>query len=84
MLKIKNLPIDIPNINIKGLSLDSRQIKKNFLFFATKGKKLNGESYIVEAIRKGARAVVCDINCKICIGKLLKFCTKNISFALVF
>ena len=62
---IKNLPIDIPNINIKGLSLDSRQIKKNFLFFATKGKKLNGESYIVEAIRKGARAVVCDINCKI-------------------
>ena len=29
-------------------------------------------------------APTCDINCKICIGKLLQFCTKNISFALGF
>jgi len=38
---IKNIPIGIQEINIKGLSLDSRQIKKNYLFFATKGKKNN-------------------------------------------
>jgi murE/murF fusion protein len=62
---IKNLPINIQNINIKGLSLDSTQIKKNFLFFAKKGSKHNGESYIIDAIKKGATAVVCDINCKI-------------------
>jgi UDP-N-acetylmuramyl tripeptide synthase len=60
---IKNLPINIQKINIKGLSLDSREIKKNYLFFATKGKKYNGENYIFEAIKKGARAVICDTNC---------------------
>jgi murE/murF fusion protein len=62
---IKNLPNDIQKINIAGLSLDSRQIKKNYLFFATKGTKYNGKDYIFNAIRKGAGAVVCDINCKI-------------------
>ena len=61
---IKNLPIGIQKINIKGLSLDSRQTKKKYLFFAIKGTKYNGEDYIVNAIRKGAKAVVCDLNCK--------------------
>jgi murE/murF fusion protein len=62
---IKNLEIDIQKINIEGLSLDSRQIKKNYLFFAVKGIKYNGEDYIFNAIKKGAVAVVCDTNCKI-------------------
>ncbi len=62
---IKNLPIDIQKINIKELSLDSRQIKKNYLFFAVRGTVSNGEDYITSAIKKGARAVVCDLNCKI-------------------
>jgi murE/murF fusion protein len=62
---IKNLSVNTQEINIEGLSLDSRQIKKNYLFFATKGKKYNGKDYIFSAIKKGAGAVVCDINCKI-------------------
>ena len=62
---IKNIPIGIQEINISGLSLDSRQIKKNYLFFAIKGNKYNGKNYINNAIRKGAKAVVCDTNCKI-------------------
>ena len=62
---IKKIPINIQKINIKGLSLDSRQIKNNYLFFAIKGKKKNGEKYIVNAIKKGASVVVCDISCKI-------------------
>ena len=62
---INNLPINIKKINIKGLSLDSRHVKKNYLFFAIKGKESNGEHYIDSAIRKGAIAIVCDINCKI-------------------
>jgi murE/murF fusion protein len=80
---IKNLPIDIRNINIKGLSLDSRQIKKNFLFFATKGKKLNGESYIAEAIRKGAKAIVCDINYKKKIKNIPTIRVKNIKKTII-
>ena len=62
---IKSTTIDIKKINIEGLSLDSRKIKKNYLFFAEKGTKFNGADYILNAIRKGASAVVCDINCKI-------------------
>ena len=62
---IKNLSANTQEINIEGLSLDSRQIKKNYLFFATKGKKYNGKDYIFSAIKKGAGAVVCDVNCKI-------------------
>ena len=62
---IKNLPIKISNINIKGLSLDSRKIKKNYLFFAVRGTEFNGEKYILDAIDKGAKAVVCSQKCKI-------------------
>ena len=61
---IKNLAVDIQRINIKGLSLDSRQTKKNYLFFAVKGTKYNGEDYIFSAISKGACAIVCDITVK--------------------
>jgi len=75
---IKNIPVGIHKINIKGLSLDSRQIKKNYLFFAIKGKKYNGENYITNAIRKGAKAVVCDLNCKIKNKKISIIKVKNI------
>ena len=62
---IKNLSIGNQKINIEGLSLDSRQVKKNYLFFVTKGAQYNGEDYIFSAIQNGARAVVCEIGCKI-------------------
>ena len=62
---IKNLSIGNQKINIEGLSLDSRQVKKNYLFFVTKGAQYNSEDYIFSAIRNGARAVVCEIDCKI-------------------
>ena len=75
---IRNLPIGIQKINIKGLSLNSRQIKKNYLFFALKGIKYNGENYILNAIRKGAKAIVCDINCKIKSKKIPIIKVKNI------
>ena len=75
---IKNLAVDIQKINIKGLSLDSRQTKKNYLFFAVKGTKYNGEDYIFSAISKGACAIVCDINCKINNIKIPIIKVKNI------
>lgn len=76
---IKNLPIGIENINIKGLSQDSRLIKKNYLFFAVKGLKFNGEKYIIDAISKGAIAVVCGEKCQININKIPIIKVKNLS-----
>ena len=76
---IKNSPIKISNINIEGLSLDSKKNKKNHLFFAIRGTKINGENYILEAINKGAKAVVCSLKCKIKNNKVPIIKVKNIS-----
>ena len=42
------------NINYNGVSINTKTIKKNDLFFAIKGKKTDGHNFIKEAIRKGA------------------------------
>ena len=41
-------------INFKGVSIDSKNIKKNNLFIAIKGKNNNGHKYMNEAYKKGA------------------------------
>ena len=46
---IKNCPKNFKNLKIKGLSQDSRSLKKGDLFFAIKGEKFNGEKFIKEA-----------------------------------
>ena len=56
---IKNSSIK-KNINIKGLEVDSRKIKKGFIFFAIKGNKLNGEKFINKAVKNGAAVVICS------------------------
>ena len=76
---IKNLPLNIQNIKIEGLSKDSRQVKKNYLFFAVKGAKFNGEKYILDAASKGAKVVICDQKCKIKTNKIPIIRVKNIS-----
>lgn len=46
------------DINIKGLSLDSRNIKESYLFVAVKGETVNGIEFINNAIEQGAAAVL--------------------------
>ncbi len=50
------------NIIIKGITSDSRLVKKDYIFVAIKGEKVNGEDYIVKALESGARIIICDIN----------------------
>lgn len=45
---------------IKGISADSRSIDKGYVFFALKGQRKDGSSYIPDAIKKGAVAVILD------------------------
>ena len=47
-------------IPIKGISFDSRKVKKNDIFFAIKGNKFDGNNYIDTAIRKGAKIIVSE------------------------
>ena len=57
---INNCPIKVKKIQIKDLALDSRKVKAGCLFFALKGTKLNGSKFIERAIKKGARAIICN------------------------
>ena len=50
---------------IKDISINSKMIKKNDVFFAIKGKKVDGNKYVSEAIRKKTSlAIVNQINKK--------------------
>ncbi len=55
----------IENKLIKGVSTDSRSVKKGEVFFAIKGEKHDGNMFADEAVKKGASlAVVSDKNLK--------------------
>ena len=55
--EIKDLE-DINNIPISSLVFDSREVKKDSLFFALPGTHVDGNLYIPQAIKNGANAVV--------------------------
>jgi MurE/MurF fusion protein len=44
--------------NFSGLAIDSRETKKNNLFLTIKGKKNDGNKFISDAIKKGAKYIV--------------------------
>lgn len=46
------------DVSIKGITQDSREVKKGFLFVAVRGSKVNGHDFIEEAIEKGAKVIV--------------------------
>ncbi len=61
---IKNPPKQNQNLKVKGLAINSTDVKRGFIFFALKGNRLNGENYIYQAIKKGATVIVCSEKCK--------------------
>ena len=58
------------DINITGLSLDSRKIKNNYLFIAIKGDKVNGIEFINNAIELGAAAVLWEADTNVDVIKI--------------
>lgn len=47
-------------LECSGVSIDSRSISKNQMFFALKGPNFNGHLYIDSALQKGAKYVIID------------------------
>ena len=45
---------NIKNVNYNGVSINTKTIKKNDLFFAIRGKKTDGHKFARQAIKKGA------------------------------
>ena len=75
---IKDIPIKNKKINVKGLAINSKKIKKGYIFFAIKGLKSNGEKYIAEAVKKGASVIICSRKCKYKNEKIQIIKTSNI------
>jgi len=80
---IKNSPKSMKKLKIKGLALNSKDVKKGFIFFAIKGTKFNGENYIHEAIKNGATIIICSNSCKFQSTKVNIIKTKKVRNYLV-
>lgn len=48
------------NVAVSSVTFDSRQVKKDSLFIATRGTASDGHNYIEKAIENGAVAIVCE------------------------
>ncbi len=49
---------NIKKMSFSGAAIDSRQVKKNNIFFALKGKNTDGHKYLDKALKNGARLAV--------------------------
>jgi len=57
VVNIKNIE-RISEVEIEGISSNSKNIKKDYIFIALEGEKVDGHSFIEEAIRNGAVVAV--------------------------
>ena len=48
------------NIEVMGITANSKRVQKNFIFVAIKGHKHNGKKYVKEALENGACLIVTD------------------------
>mgnify|MGYP001173393320 CR=1 FL=1 len=55
---IKEIELKFKNQYFSGICFDSTKCKKNNIFFAIKGSKINGNKFINNAIQKGAKTIV--------------------------
>ena len=58
----KNINQKNKNHYFSGLSFNSKNVKKNNIFFSIRGTKINGNKYIKESIKKGASTIVSNLN----------------------
>ena len=47
-------------IFFSGIAFDSSKVKKNYIFFAIKGNRFDGNNYIEKAIKKGASIIISE------------------------
>ena len=55
---LKSVSKDYQKIHVRGISFDSRKVKKGDIFFAIKGNQTSGIKFINEAISKGASVII--------------------------
>lgn len=58
MIRIENDISTFKDVEVNGVSIDSRKIEKAHLFIPFKGEHLDGHQYVEDAIKKGATAAL--------------------------
>ena len=46
--------------SVRGITFDSRKVKKDFAFFAVKGARFDGHNFIPQAIKNGASVIITE------------------------
>ena len=57
-MRLSKMFMDVPTINIQGLTFDSRKVKPGDMYFCLPGLTFDGHQFIDQAIDKGAIAIV--------------------------
>ena len=56
----KNIQKKYKQIYFSGISFNSNQVKKNNIYFAIKGTKIDGNNFISSAISNGAKIIITE------------------------
>ncbi len=57
---IKDIKDNYKNFFFSGVSFDSKQVIKNYIFFAIKGNRVDGNNFISSAIHNGAKIIITE------------------------
>ena len=74
----QNINKNYKNFFFSGISFDSKQIKKNHIFFAIKGNNIDGNNFIPIVIKKGSKIIVTERKVNEFQNGILFIHTKNI------
>ena len=58
---IKGIELKNKNYHFSGLCFNSAKCKKDNIFFAIKGTKIDGNKFINDAIQKGAKIIISNL-----------------------
>ena len=73
-----NIPNQLKNHKFRNLCFNSKNCKQGDIFFSIKGTKKNGNQFILEAIKNGAKTIVSDRNYQGIKGNILYLKNNNI------
>ena len=75
---LKNIKKKFKDHQFAGLSFNSADCKKDYIFFAIKGTKSDGNKFIDDAIKKGARIIISEKKFEGIKDKVLFLRSKNV------
>ena len=73
-----NIPAKFKHHQFSNINFNSKFCKNGDIFFSIKGNKKNGNKFIVDAIKRGAKTIVSDLKFRGIKGGILYIHKKNV------